>query len=168
MPNTQARAVPLPGSKLLKEMITWTNVSAVRSATACGSALRRAKNAVTAPHLRPVQPLKLGDRVTVRQPGPRLRRVHRLMQWSCRPVAHTSSCRSAALVSRIGQDRLAYTPGVAPRRTQRTVHITGSSVPRTACPSARRHLRRIGRRRTRKAVARPGLPQYLQLKVISV
>jgi hypothetical protein len=48
MPNTHARAVPLPGSKVAREVITATNVSAVRSATACGSAVRRAKNAVTA------------------------------------------------------------------------------------------------------------------------
>lgn len=51
MPKTQARAVPLRGSKVLKEVITWTNVSAVRSATVCGSALRRAKYAVTAAKL---------------------------------------------------------------------------------------------------------------------
>jgi len=43
MPNTQARAVPLPGSKDPKLVIAVTNVSAVRSATTCGSALRRAK-----------------------------------------------------------------------------------------------------------------------------
>ncbi|HEX4062885.1 MAG TPA: hypothetical protein VHY58_17860 [Streptosporangiaceae bacterium] len=43
MPNTQARAVPLRGSKVPKEVIAAVNVSAVRSATACGSVLRRAK-----------------------------------------------------------------------------------------------------------------------------
>jgi hypothetical protein len=43
MPNTQARAVPLRGSKVAKDVIAWTKVSAVRSATVCGSALRRAK-----------------------------------------------------------------------------------------------------------------------------
>jgi len=48
MPNTQARTVPLRGSKDSKEVITATNVSAVRSATTCGSALRLAKYAVTA------------------------------------------------------------------------------------------------------------------------
>ena len=48
MPNTHARAVPLRGSKDAKPVITATNVSAVRSATSCGSAVRRAKYAVTA------------------------------------------------------------------------------------------------------------------------
>src|ERR1700722_2703505 len=48
MPNTQARAVPLRGSKDPKWVITATNVSAVRSATSCGSAVRRAKYALTA------------------------------------------------------------------------------------------------------------------------
>ena len=32
MPNTQARGVPLRGSKVANEVITWTKVSAVRSA----------------------------------------------------------------------------------------------------------------------------------------
>ena len=48
MPKIQARVVPLRGSKVAKEVITLTNVSAVRSPTVCGSALRRAKYAVTA------------------------------------------------------------------------------------------------------------------------
>jgi hypothetical protein len=43
MPNTQARGVPLRGSKVANDVIAWTKVSAVRSATVCGSALRRAK-----------------------------------------------------------------------------------------------------------------------------
>jgi hypothetical protein len=49
MPNTHARAVPRAGSKVAKLVIALRNVSEVRSATVCGSALRRAKNAVTAP-----------------------------------------------------------------------------------------------------------------------
>ena len=48
MPNTQARGVPFRGSKEQKPVIAATKVSAVRSATTCGSALRRAKYAVTA------------------------------------------------------------------------------------------------------------------------
>ena len=43
IPNTRARAVPRPGSNDPKLVIAVTKVSAVRSATTCGSALRRAK-----------------------------------------------------------------------------------------------------------------------------
>src|ERR1700761_8359737 len=48
MPNTQARPVPWTGSNDPKLVIAATKVSAVRSATTCGSPLRRAKYAVTA------------------------------------------------------------------------------------------------------------------------
>src|SRR5215469_15327152 len=48
MPNTQARGVPLRGSKVANDVIAAAKVSAVRSATVCGSVLRRAKYAVTA------------------------------------------------------------------------------------------------------------------------
>jgi len=40
--------VPFRGSNAPKEVITATKVSAVRSATTCGSRLRRAKYAITA------------------------------------------------------------------------------------------------------------------------
>lgn len=46
-PDDGARPVPRSGSKDPKEAMASTKVSAVRSATMCGSALRRAKYAVT-------------------------------------------------------------------------------------------------------------------------
>jgi hypothetical protein len=49
--NSQARALPLPESKLRNEPAAPTIVSEVRSATVCGSVQRRAKYAVRTPTL---------------------------------------------------------------------------------------------------------------------